>query len=34
MALDDMPIVDLGRLLQSFERHLRATNKAPRTIET
>ncbi len=34
MAPKNEPIVDLRRLLQSFERHLRATNKAPRTIET
>src|SRR5437879_3352866 len=34
MGPKDVDIVDLPRLLQSFERHLRATNKAPRTIET
>ena len=34
MSIDGDCIVDLRRLLQSFERHLRATNKAPRTIET
>src|SRR4051812_29428158 len=34
MTPNGMYIVDLRRLLQSFERHLRATNKAPRTIET
>jgi site-specific recombinase XerD len=30
----DRSIVDLNQLLQSFERHPRATYKAPRTIET
>jgi len=34
MTRNGLVIVDLPRLLQSFERHLRATNKAPRTIET
>src|SRR6266481_2640575 len=34
MPPKDTDIVDLPRLQQSFERHLRATNKAQRTIET